>query len=191
MSGFFAALGVVFVAELGDKSQLLVLTLATRYSAWSVLAGLATVAAVLMGVSVAVGAGLSNALPTDIIEVVAGAAFIVFGLWTLRPERDEVDGGNPEEGPPVDGRSGFLAAVLSIGAAELGDKTMLAAVGLAASSGALGVWAGATIGMVASSGLAILVGTTLGKRIPRDTLRYVSAALFIAFGIALAASGLT
>ncbi|HVM40353.1 MAG TPA: TMEM165/GDT1 family protein, partial [Acidimicrobiia bacterium] len=90
MTGFLAAFGVVFLAELGDKSQLLVLSLAARFSPWSVLAGLATVSATLMIVSVAVGASLATAVPEYALQVVAGVAFLGFAVWTwLDADEDE------------------------------------------------------------------------------------------------------
>lgn len=182
------AFGVVFVAELGDKSQLLALTLAARQSPWSVVGALAAAAGALMALSVGVGGALAAALPESLIEVVAGVLFIGFGVKAAREARQPA---TEMAGDAPSGRSAFITATAAFAVAELGDKTMLAAAGLAATGGLLGTWAGATAGMVAASGLAIVVGRHLGRRLPERTLGFASAALFIAFGVTFLAAART
>ena len=91
MDGFIAAtalsFAVIFVAELGDKSQLMALTFATRFRPWPVLAGITVATAVVHLVSVGIGYGLGAALPTGWISLVAGIAFLIFGAWTLRGDK--------------------------------------------------------------------------------------------------------
>ncbi|MGH8777038.1 MAG: TMEM165/GDT1 family protein [Jiangellaceae bacterium] len=170
--------GVVFLAELGDKSQLMALTFATRYRPVLVLAGIAAATAVINAVSVGVGHGLGLALPTRLISLGAGLLFLGFAVWTLRehPQDDDV---------PV--RSGTGSVVLTVGSAfllaELGDKTMLATITLASQNGWAGTWLGATLGMLAAAALAIVVGRHLGKRMPEHIVRYAAAALFAVFGV--------
>ena len=178
---------VVFVAELGDKSQLMALTFATRYRAWPVLLGISAATAVVHAVSVGVGYLLGAALPTFWITVAAAVAFLGFGLWTLRGDalsRDE------EEKADRSGRSAVLAASLAFFLAELGDKTMLATITLATQypgwGGVVGVWAGSTVAMVVADGLAIAAGRLLGRRLPDRAVRIGAAVLFFAFGIWLA-----
>jgi putative Ca2+/H+ antiporter (TMEM165/GDT1 family) len=186
------AFGVVFVAELGDKSQLLALTLATRYRPLPVLAGLALAAASLMVLAVAAGAALSAVVPTEALSVVGGLAFLVFAVLTLR------DGDPPGEDLEVgvtaaEGRRrepGVLAVAGVFAVAELGDKTMLATLALAANNGMVGTWAGATAGMVAASSLAVLVGSQLGARLPERAVRIGAAVMFAVFGLLLVADGL-
>ena len=182
------AFGVVFVAELGDKSQLLALTLATRYRALPVLAGLALAAAGLMVLAVAAGAALSAALPTEALSVVGGLAFLVFAVLTLRDDDSEAD----DAGDLVSrGRQpGVLAVAGAFAVAELGDKTMLATLALAATNGVVGTWVGATAGMVAASSLAVLVGSQLGARLPERAVRVGAAVMFAVFGLLLLADGL-
>lgn len=186
IDGFFAALGVVFVAELGDKSQLLALTFASRYSTTTVIGGLALAAVALMALSVTTGSVLATALPERAITIAAGVVFIGFGLWNLRAEDAEVhDGAATRRGP------GVLTVAGSFAIAELGDKTMLATVALAATNGVVGTWAGATLGMVGASSVAVVVGSQLGRRLPERPVQLAATALFLVFGVVLLWQGLT
>jgi len=179
--------GVIFVAELGDKSQLMALAFAARYRALPVLAGVTVATAVVHAFSVIVGASVGGALPTETISIVAGVAFLAFGLWTLRG--DEL---TAEEAAKAD-RSNRSAVVAACGAfflAELGDKTMLATITLATTEGAWGTWAGSTLGMVAADALAIVVGSVLGKRLPDRAIKIGAAVSFFVFGALLVVSGI-
>jgi Ca2+/H+ antiporter, TMEM165/GDT1 family len=184
VEGFIVAtavsFAVVFVAELGDKSQLMALTFATRYRTWPVLIGITVATAVVHLVSVAVGYGLGATLPTGWIALIAGLAFLGFGAWTLRG-----DTLTEEEKTKAERSTG--SAILAVGGAfflaELGDKTMLATITLATQYGWFGTWIGSTVGMVAADALAILVGRLLGRHLPEKVIKYGAAALFAIFGI--------
>jgi putative Ca2+/H+ antiporter (TMEM165/GDT1 family) len=179
--------GVIFVAELGDKSQLMALAFAARYKALPVLAGITIATAVVHAVSVLVGVSVGAALPTDVISVVAGVAFLAFGLWTLRG-----DSLSAEEAAKADrsARSAVVAASVAFFLAELGDKTMLATITLATTEGAFGTWAGSTLGMVAADALAIVVGSMLGARLPERAIKIGAAVSFFVFGVILIVEGL-
>jgi putative Ca2+/H+ antiporter (TMEM165/GDT1 family) len=179
--------GVIFIAELGDKSQLMALAFATRYRAVPVLIGITIATAVVHLFSVLIGAGLGATLPTDWITLVAGLAFFLFAAWTLRG--DELTG---DEAGKVNrsAKSAVVAASAAFFLAELGDKTMLATITLASTDGILGVWIGSTLGMVAADALAILAGAQLAKRVPEKAIRYGAAASFALFGVLLVAEGL-
>jgi Ca2+/H+ antiporter, TMEM165/GDT1 family len=183
VEGFLVAVavsfGVIFVAELGDKSQLMALTFATRYRAATVLAGISAATAVVHLISVAIGYGLGAALPTAWIGLAAGLAFLFFGVWTLRGDRltDE-----ERARAARDARSAVWAVAGAFFLAELGDKTMLATITLATQHGWFGTWIGSTVGMVAADALAILVGRLLGRRLPERAIRYGAAALFGVIG---------
>jgi Ca2+/H+ antiporter, TMEM165/GDT1 family len=182
LSAFLISFGVIFVAELGDKSQLMALTFATRYKTWPVLVGITIATSVVHLVSVAVGVGLGAALPTGWIALAAAIAFVGFGAWTLRGDslsEDEQDKVNKKA------RSAVVAASVAFFLAELGDKTMLATITLATQHGWFGVWLGSTLGMVAADALAIVVGRQLGKRLPERAIRYGASVLFLVFGVAL------
>lgn len=179
--------GVIFVAELGDKSQLMALAFASRYRALPVLVGITIATAVVHLASVLIGAGLGATLPTGWITLVAGVAFFGFAAWTLRG--DELSG---DEAGRVDrsAKSAVVAASAAFFLAELGDKTMLATITLASTEGVVGTWIGSTAGMVAADALAILVGAQLAKRVSERTIRYGAAASFAVFGALLLAEGL-
>ena len=141
VNGFFVSLGLIFVAELGDKSQLMALTFAARYKALTILAAITVATAFVHLFSVAVGALIGAALPTHAISIVAGVAFIGFAIWTLRG--DELDEDDEARAQRVT-RSVFVTVALAFFLAELGDKTMLATITLAADHGWFGVWLGST-----------------------------------------------
>jgi putative Ca2+/H+ antiporter (TMEM165/GDT1 family) len=175
---------VIFVAELGDKSQLMALTFATRFRPMPVLVGITVATALVHLVSVGIGYGLGAALPTGWISLIAGLAFLVFGAWTLRGDTlTDVERGKAERATG----SAMLAVGGAFFLAELGDKTMLATITLATTEGFLGTWIGSTVGMVAADALAILVGQQLSKRVPERVIRYAAAASFVVFGALLVA----
>ncbi|GGQ69006.1 TMEM165/GDT1 family protein [Couchioplanes azureus] len=184
MNGFLIAtavsFAVVFVAELGDKSQLMALTFATRFRTLPVLIGITVATAVVHLVSVGIGYGLGAALPTGWISLVAGLAFLAFGAWTLRGDKLTED-----EKSKAERSTG--SAILAVGGAfflaELGDKTMLATITLATQYGWFGTWLGSTLGMVAADALAIGVGRLLGRHLPEKAIKYGAAALFAIFGV--------
>ena len=176
---FAVSFGVVFVAELGDKSQLMALTFATRYRAVPVLVGITLATAVVHAVSVAVGHGLGTALPTGWIALTAAVAFVGFGAWTLRGDTltdDERTKAQRSTGSAV------AAASVAFFLAELGDKTMLATITLATQYGWFGTWLGSTLGMVAADALAIAAGRQLGRHLPERAGKVGAAALFFLFG---------
>jgi putative Ca2+/H+ antiporter (TMEM165/GDT1 family) len=179
--------GVIFVAELGDKSQLMALAFATRYRALPVLVGITIATAVVHLVSVGIGAGLGATLPTNWITLAAGIAFFGFAAWTVRG--DQLSG---DEAGKVNrsAKSAIVAASAAFFLAELGDKTMLATITLATTEGVFGVWIGSTVGMVAADALAILVGQQVAKRVPEKVIRYVAAGSFVVFGVLLVAEAL-
>ena len=187
MDALLLSFGVIFVAELGDKSQLMALAFAARYPAVPVLVGITLATAVVHALSVVVGALVGGALPTDAISVAAGVAFLGFGVWTLRGDQL-----TDEEAARVDrsSRSAVMAASVAFFLAELGDKTMLATVTLATTEGALGTWAGSTLGMVAADALAIAAGSQLGARLPGRLVQVGAALAFFVFGAILIVSGL-
>ncbi|MFK3979470.1 TMEM165/GDT1 family protein [Micromonospora sp. NPDC050397] len=191
MEGFFVALvvsfGVIFVAELGDKSQLIALTFATRFKPVPVLIGITIATALVHLASVAIGYGLGATLPTGWIALGAGVAFLGFGAWTLRGDTlTEEERAKAERTK----RSAIVAVSVAFFLAELGDKTMLATITLATQYGWFGTWVGSTVGMVAADALAILVGRMLGRRLPEKVIKYGAAALFAISGLWLLLDGI-
>ena len=178
---FFLSLGVIFVAELGDKSQLMALAFATRYKTLPVLIGITLATALVHLASVGIGAILGAALPTRPINAVAALAFIGFGLWTLR-------GDELTDDDTARANKTAKHVVIAVGTvfflAELGDKTMLATITLATREGVVGTWLGSTVGMVIADALAIVVGRAMGARLPERTIK-IGAALTFFFSAVL------
>ena len=179
----FAALllsfAVIFVAEMGDKTQLVAMMFALRYRWWVVLAAIAAATTAVHVLSVAIGHYLGAALPTHLLGVLAGAMFVFFGLWTLRG-----DSLSDEEATRAEKATApaFFVVMSAFVLAELGDKTMLATITLAADHNWLAVWVGSTLGMVVADGLAIVVGAVAGKHLPERLIQLTAAALFLLFG---------
>ncbi len=188
MDAFLLSFGVIFLAELGDKSQLMALAFATRFPAIPVLVAITVATAIVHLGSVALGATVALALPRNVIAIVAGLAFLVFAAWTLRgdklDEKDEAKAGRETTGSVIAtvGVAFFLA--------ELGDKTMLATITLATDHGVLGTWLGSTAGMVAADAIAIGVGKLLGTRLPERAIRIGATVAFVVFGVILIWQGL-
>ena len=182
LTATLVSFAVIFVAELGDKSQLMALTFATRYPAVPVLIGITVATALVHAVSVLVGGLLGATIPTRAITLIAALAFVAFGLWTLRgdtlTEEDERRAAQPAR-----------HVALTVGAvfflAELGDKTMLATITLSTREGLFGTWLGSTLGMVAADALAIGAGRLLGARLPERTIRIGAAVSFFVFAAIL------
>lgn len=175
--------GALFLAELGDKSQLMALTFALRYRWWVVLSAIAAASVAVNLIAVGVGHFLGAALPTEVISLFAAATLIIVGLWTLRealPARAAEDAGEIAAQPKS--RSAFLVVLSAFTLAELGDRTMFATMALASNKGWLAVWIGSVAGMVAAGGLAIAIGVTVGKHIPERTIAVASGLLFLYFG---------
>ena len=177
------AFGAIFLAEFGDKSQLLVLAFATRYPWRPVVAGVVIAAAIIQGASVIVGAAVGAVLPEMVVAVVSGVAFLAVAAWTLLGDDDD------EEGRPSLRPLAGTALVLTVAgtfiAAELGDKTMLATFALAANQGPIPTWIGSTLGEVAANLVAVAVGRQLGHRLSPRLVRIGSAVVFALAGVAV------
>lgn len=187
LAALLLSFGVIFVAELGDKSQLMAMTFALRYRWWVVIGGITVATTIVHLVSVGVGHYLGVAIPTNLISVLGGLAFVFFAAWTLRGDSlsDEEQGKAGRVGA-----SAFLAVASAFFLAELGDKTMLATITLAADNDWVGVWIGSTIGMVAADALAIVVGAVLGRHLPERFIQLAAATGFLIFGVLLLLGGL-
>lgn len=187
MFAFWQSLLLIFVAEMGDKSQLMALAFGTRLPARLVLGGIFAATLLVHLASVAIGELLGLALPTYWIGLAAGLAFIGFGAWTIRG--DTLDDQKLEVGKRY-GAFAMVAATFFM--AELGDKTMLATITLASQlQSFVPVWIGSTLGMVAADGIAIWAGRIAGRRLPERTIRYAAAAIFILSGLVTIVETLT
>ena len=181
MEAVFIAAALVFVAELGDKSQLMAMTFATRYRARTVLIGMGVACALINLASALIGEALGRFIPEDALRIVAGVIFLVFAAvtaWSLRgAEEDEELSIVPHSGQAL------IAVGLAFSLAELGDKTMFATMTLATQYPWYWVWIGSTAGMVVSIALAVLLGKQILKVLPVRAVHAVAALLFAALGI--------
>ncbi len=175
--GFAASLTLIALAEMGDKTQLLALSFAARYRPAKVLTGVFIATLLVHLLSVAVGRAVGDLVPMRYLEIAIGLSFIAFGIWTLKG--DSLDA---TEGPRA--KSAVAAVAVAFFLAELGDKTQLATISLSAKYGSfIGVWLGSTLGMVVADGIAIAAGAAAGKKLPQSAIKWLSAAIFVLFGI--------
>ncbi|GAB3496212.1 TMEM165/GDT1 family protein [Nocardiopsis coralliicola] len=183
-----AGTGVVFLAEMGDKTQLVAMSLATRYRVRTVLLGIVLATVVVHGLSVLIAEVLGFAIPTDWVTLIAGIAFLGFGAWTLRG--DELTETDEKRASSRTIRSGLLTVATVFFIAELGDKTMLATITVGTQYHWLPIWIGSTVGMVAADALAIAVGALLGKRLPERAVQIGAAVLFFLVGAVMTVQGI-
>ena len=177
MTAFLTSLAIVVLAEMGDKTQLLAMAFATRFRWQTVLLAVFVATAANHLFAVYVGAYLTSIIPLQYIKIAASASFILFGLWTIRgDELDEEDkrfNFNP-----------FWTVTLAFFLAEMGDKTQLATVALAAEFNTiLPVWLGTTTGMMIADAVGILAAIVLHKKIPEKQIKWIAALIFIGFGL--------
>lgn len=178
MAVFVASFLFVVLAEMGDKTQLLAMAFATRFPAKTVLAGVLVATLLNHLLAVVLGSWLTNIVPLNVIQIAASASFILFGLWTLRGDKLEGEDKKYKFSP-------FWTVAVAFFFAEMGDKTQLATVALAAKyHSIIPIWMGTTAGMMVADAFGIIVGVVLGKKIPERFVKWFAATVFILFGIA-------
>ena len=169
---------LVAVSEMGDKTQLLAFSLASRYRRpWVVMAGILVATILNHALAASVGTWVSAHVPPRVMAGVLAATFVGFGIWTLKPDTLEESKGPAGLGP-------FLTTTILFFLAEMADKTQLATVALAARyQSVVLVTVGTTLGMLASDGLAVFVGEKLAERVSMKWIRIVAAGIFFVFGL--------
>jgi len=178
MAAFFASFIFVVLAEMGDKTQLLAMAFATRYKARDVLLAVFMATIVNHALAVALGRFLSSVIPMDIILLAAAISFVIFGLWTIRGDKLEGEDKRESKYGPV------ATVTIAFFLAEMGDKTQLATVSLAVEyQNMVNVLMGTTLGMVVADAFGIVVGILMRKHIPEKTIKWISAVIFILFGL--------
>ena len=186
MEAFALAFGVILFAELGDKSQLVAIAFTARYPALVVLAGISVATVLMTAVSVVVGVAFAAALPLNLLQLAGGALFLVFAVLTLWRAEDDSE----EPRGPARARWAVLTVAAAFVVAELGDKTMVATIALAATNNAFFVWLGASAAEIAVNAVAIALVTVVGARLPERALRLLAALGFLVFGVLLLLEGL-
>lgn len=182
MEAFLVSTGVVALAEIGDKTQLLAFVLAARFKRpLPILAGILAATVVNHALAGAAGVWLLSLVGSSTLRWVLGLSFIAMAAWALVPDRIDED-----EKPPTKGRYGVFATTLvAFFLAEMGDKTQIATVAMAAKYAApLAVVAGTTLGMMLANAPAVFVGERLLKRVPMRLVHGVAAAIFLVLGVA-------
>jgi putative Ca2+/H+ antiporter (TMEM165/GDT1 family) len=176
----------VALAEIGDKTQLLALVLATRFRRpWPIVLGILCATIVNHGIAGALGAWIAARIGPLALRWALGISFLAMAAWTLIPDRYEDE---PPAKPPRFGA--FLTTLVAFFLVEIGDKTQIATVALAARFDSLAaVVAGTTCGMLLADVPAVLVGGAAAKRLPMRLVRGLAAASFAALGLIVLLAG--
>jgi putative Ca2+/H+ antiporter (TMEM165/GDT1 family) len=179
MEAFFVSTAIVALAEMGDKTQLLALVLAARFrKPWPIVLGILVATLANHGLAGALGAWVTTMLGPQMLRWILGASFIAMAIWMLIPDKldEEEAGGTPRWGV-------FGTTLIAFFLAEMGDKTQIATVMLAAQYNAyLAVVAGTTIGMMLANAPVVWLGERITRRVPIKAVHLVSAGIFLVLG---------
>jgi putative Ca2+/H+ antiporter (TMEM165/GDT1 family) len=181
MESLLVSTGVVALAEIGDKTQLLAFILAARFKKpFPIILGILTATVINHGLAGALGAWITSSISPEVLRWVLGALFIGMAIWTMIPDKIE------EEETQIAQRFGmFGATFITFFLAEMGDKTQIATVAMAAHySAPLMVVIGTTIGMLIADVPAVFAGDKLANKIPMKLVHTIAAAVFATLGIA-------
>ncbi len=176
---FLSTFTIVSFAEMGDKSQLACMLLASRYRVWPVFWGAVTAFIFLNLAAVILGIIAASWIPEQILALAVGCLFLLFGYhaFTAKDEGADIQDSNQLK------RGIFLSTFLLISVAEFGDKTQIAVAGLASTHEPYAVWAGASMALMLTTGLGVLIGHSLLKNISGVYLHRISGLIFMLFGI--------
>jgi Ca2+/H+ antiporter, TMEM165/GDT1 family len=179
MEAFLVSITTIAVAEIGDRTQLLSLLLAARYRRpWPIIAGILCATLANHAVAGVVGVWFGSLLKPRTLEIVVGISMIVMAIWTLKP--DKLD----ENTRASSAAGAFLATLTSFFIAEIGDKTQIATLALAAAyPSLLAVVAGTTAGMMIANVPVVFLGKAFASRLPLKAIHYGAALLFIVLGL--------
>ena len=177
MMAFIKAAFLVVVAEMGDKTQLLAMAMASKYTMAEVYIGVFIATVFNHALAVVAGSYLAAMLPMNLIKIVAAISFLNFGLWTLRGDKLEEEGSKKSKFGPI------MSVALAFFIAEMGDKTQLMTVTIAADlKEPIAILLGTTLGMMIADGIGIVGGAWMSKNIPESYIKWISGFIFIIFG---------
>jgi putative Ca2+/H+ antiporter (TMEM165/GDT1 family) len=178
MESFLVSLSTVAIAEIGDRTQLLSLMLAAHYRRpWPILAGVLVATLANHAVAGLVGVHLGRFLTPSRLDLIVGISMVGMALWALKPDT------LGEDSSRVSRTSAFLATLVAFFIAEIGDKTQIATVALAAAYANLAaVVAGTTIGMMLANAPVVFLGKAFSDRLPLKAIHYVASGLFLVLG---------
>jgi putative Ca2+/H+ antiporter (TMEM165/GDT1 family) len=179
MEALFISFSTVTVAEMGDRTQLLSLMLVARYGRpWAILAGILSATLANHLAAGFFGAWFGGFLDKIVLDMVVGVSMIVMALWALKPDK------LGEDGVPIAQRGVFIATLVAFFIAEIGDKTQVATVALAAAYSSLAaVVIGTTAGMLAANLPVVLLGNRFARKLPMRAIHIGASVLFVAVGL--------
>ena len=182
MNSFLVSTAVVAVAEIGDKTQLLALVLAAKFrKPIPIILGILVATLANHAAAAAIGTWLTRVIGPDVMGWLLGISFIAMGIWTLIPDKPDLA---DEKESPKDGWGVFGTTAAAFFFLEMGDKTQLATVALAAKYSNLAlVTAGTTFGMMLANVPAVLLGDVAAKKLPLAVIRVVAAVIFVVLGV--------
>jgi len=181
LTAFLISIGVVALAEIGDKTQLLALALAAKYrKPWPIILGIFFATLANHFLAGAVGTWLTRALGPDVMRWALGLSFIAMALWMLVPDKlDDASAKSTRFGV-------FGTTLIAFFLVEMGDKTQIATIALAAHYDALvAVVAGTTIGMLLANVPAVLLGNIAAEKLPKRVMNAIAAVIFLLLGLAV------
>ena len=182
MDAFFVSTAIVALAEMGDKTQLLSLVLAARFrKPWPIVLGILVATLVNHALAGAVGAWVTQMVGPDAMRWILGLSFIAMAVWMLIPDKLDDDGTSQHSRWGV-----FGTTLIAFFLAEMGDKTQIATVMLAAQFSGAYVWvvAGTTFGMMLANAPVVWFGDKITKKLPIKTIHRICAVIFLVLGIA-------
>ena len=170
---------LIAAAEIGDKSQLVCMTLASRHRATPIMLGAIAAFAFLNTLAVVFGVAIASWLPEYIVASIVAFLFAAFGIHSLRVEEND----DEEEVRVKSGHGIFFTTFLLITMAEFGDKTQLAVVALSSTAAPMAVWFGSTAALASTSALGILAGRTILQKVPLVLLHKISGTIFLVLSV--------
>lgn len=178
MEAFLISLSTVTIAEMGDRTQLLALVLAAHYrKPWPILAGVLCATLANHAVAGYIGAHLGTYLTPSRLDLIVGISMIAMALWALKPDKLDESQQEPRR------TSAFVATLVAFFIAEIGDKTQIATMALAAAySNLVMVVTGTTLGMLLANAPVVFLGKAFSDRLPLKTIHYVASGLFLVLG---------
>lgn len=176
---FIRAFFIIFIAEMGDKTQILAMAFATKFPVRKVMLGIFLGSLFNHGIAIALGSYLTKLVPMEYIHIVAGLAFIFFSLWSIKPEGEDDD----EENIKISFNPVFTVA-LAFFIGELGDKTQLTAITLSVDSISPAITLlGTVTGMVVTGGIGVFIGKKVGDKVPEFIIKLLASIVFMGFGL--------
>lgn len=178
MQDLIQAFALIFIAEMGDKTQIMAMAFATKYKMRHILIGVALGAFLNHGMAILLGSLLNKFIPIEALQLVAGVLFVTFGLISLSIAEEE------EEESQKQKYGAILTVAMAFFLGELGDKTQLTALTLSTQAASpLMTLAGTVLGMVVVSTVGIVIGAKLGDKIPEYMIRFGAFVIFMIFGL--------